>query len=68
MIDNLGVPEICLFQSDGINISVQMQNEFHDFVDTKYKIMKFILHLKSLFRSTAHQIMVIICLNISKIV
>ena len=27
------------------NISVQMQNEFHDFFDTKYKIMKLILHL-----------------------
>ena len=37
MIDK-GVPEIYQFQSDGIkNVSVQMQNEFHNFVDTKYK-------------------------------
>ena len=32
------------------NISVQnMQNEFHDFVDTKYKVMKFILYLGSIW-------------------
>ena len=35
------------------NISVQKQNEFHDFVDTKYKIMKFILHLdRNIFMSS----------------
>ena len=46
MMIERGVPEICLFQSDGIkNISVQMQKIFHDFVDTKYKIMKSIMHL-----------------------
>ena len=44
MIDK-GFPEICLFQSDGIKKFVQIQNKFHDFVDTKYKIMRFILHL-----------------------
>ena len=55
MIDK-GVPEICLFQSDKKqtyknkqtnktkNIYVQIQNEFHDFFHTKYKIMEFILH------------------------
>ena len=44
MIDK-DIPEICLFQSDDENISVQMQNDFHAFVDAKHKIMKFILHL-----------------------